>query len=127
MLIGEALDLPIRLVVIPGHAFVRWDDGTVRRNIETTSGGEVISDTDYLYREGQCDPTDVEILGWGKSLTSDECYAELVDCAAQHRIRESHLDEAKALLDEAQVPHICPQFRGRRRIRNCVTIGLNRV
>lgn len=102
VLIGEALDLPIRLVVVPGHAFVRWDDGALRRNIETTSGGTAISDADYLYRQNQCDPADVEILGWGRSLSGDECYAELVDCAAQHRVGEGLLDEAKALLDEAE-------------------------
>jgi tetratricopeptide (TPR) repeat protein len=102
VLIGERLDLPIRMVVVPGHAFVRWDDGAVRRNIETTAGGGMISDADYLYRQSQCDPADVEVLGWGKSLTSDEFYAELVDCAAQHRIGQAQLEEAKALLDEAE-------------------------
>lgn len=102
VLIGERLDLPIHMVVVPGHAFVRWDDGTVRRNIETTSGGEMISDADYLYRQSQCDPADIEVLGWGRSLTGDEFYAELVDCAAQHRVGEAQLEEAKTLLDEAE-------------------------
>ena len=35
VLVGDALGLPIKPVMIPGHAFVRWDDGTTRRNIET--------------------------------------------------------------------------------------------
>ena len=102
VLISERLQLPIRMVVVPGHAFVRWDDGVVKRNIETTAGGKALGDADYLYRQSRCDPADVELLGWGRSLTDDEFYAELVDCAAQHRVGEGQLEEAKALLDEAE-------------------------
>lgn len=103
VLIGEALDLPIRMVVVPGHAFARWDDGMVRRNIETTAQGEVIADVDYLYRgESQCDPADVAVLGWGRSLTHDEFLAELVECAARHRAGEGRLEDAQKLLEEAE-------------------------
>jgi len=34
--IGERLGLPLYGVVVPGHFFVRYDDGRVRFNIETT-------------------------------------------------------------------------------------------
>jgi len=37
--IGERLGLPLYGVVVPGHFFVRYDDGKVRFNIETTGGG----------------------------------------------------------------------------------------
>ena len=37
--IGERLGLPLYGVVVPGHFFVRYDDGRVRFNIETTSKG----------------------------------------------------------------------------------------
>jgi len=37
--IGERLGLPLHGVVVPGHFFVRYDDGRVRFNIETTSNG----------------------------------------------------------------------------------------
>jgi tetratricopeptide (TPR) repeat protein len=45
--IGERLGLPLYGVVVPGHFFVRYDDGTVRFNIETTSKGGSASDEHY--------------------------------------------------------------------------------
>ncbi len=47
--IGERLGLPLYGVVVPGHFFVRYDDGkNIRFNIETTSGGGSASDEHYL-------------------------------------------------------------------------------
>jgi tetratricopeptide (TPR) repeat protein len=102
VLVGDALGLPIKLVVIPHHAFVRWDDGKLRRNIETTAKGETISDEDYLYRLNSCDPADVIGLGWGKSLDHNGFMAELIECAAFHRAGEERLKDAVAFLDEVE-------------------------
>ena len=46
--IAERLGLPIYGVVVPGHFFVRYDDGRVRFNIETTSGGNLTTDEYYI-------------------------------------------------------------------------------
>ncbi|MGB2862569.1 MAG: tetratricopeptide repeat protein [Sedimentisphaerales bacterium] len=46
--IGERLGLPLYGVVVPGHFFVRYDDGRVRFNIETTSKGGNASDEHYI-------------------------------------------------------------------------------
>jgi len=46
--IGERLGLPLHGVVVPGHFFVRYDDGRVRFNIETTSKGGNASDEHYI-------------------------------------------------------------------------------
>ncbi len=46
--IGERLGLPLHGVVVPGHFFVRYDDGRVRFNIETTSNGGNASDEHYI-------------------------------------------------------------------------------
>lgn len=46
--IGERLGLPVYGVVIPGHFFVRYDDGSVRFNIETTSKGGITDDEHYI-------------------------------------------------------------------------------
>ncbi len=48
--IGERLGLPLYGVVVPGHFFVRYDDGRVRFNIETTSKGGTASDEHYIER-----------------------------------------------------------------------------
>ncbi len=46
--IGERLGLPLYGVVVPGHFFVRYDDGQVRFNIETTSSGGSAKDEHYM-------------------------------------------------------------------------------
>lgn len=46
--IAERLGLPMYGVVAPGHFFVRYDDGRVRYNIETTSQGAFVEDSYYL-------------------------------------------------------------------------------
>jgi tetratricopeptide (TPR) repeat protein len=46
--IGERLGLPLYGVVVPGHFFVRYDDGRVRFNIETTSKGSTAPDEHYI-------------------------------------------------------------------------------
>lgn len=46
--IGERLGMPLYGVVVPGHFFVRYDDGTRQYNIETTAGGGIASDDHYI-------------------------------------------------------------------------------
>jgi len=46
--IAERLGLPLYGVVVPGHFFVRYDDGRVRFNIETTSNGGTATDKHYI-------------------------------------------------------------------------------
>ncbi len=46
--IGERLGLPLYGVVVPGHFFIRYDDGEVRFNIETTSKGGSAPDEHYI-------------------------------------------------------------------------------
>ncbi len=46
--LAERLDLPLYGVVVPGHFFVRYDDGRVRFNIETTSKGGSAPDEHYI-------------------------------------------------------------------------------
>jgi regulator of sirC expression with transglutaminase-like and TPR domain len=99
--VGEALKLPIHAVIIPHHAFARWDDGTTKINIETTAGGKELSDAQYLH-QSEATPEDAEALHWGYSLDNDGFVSELLSTAAAHRVSENKLDEALNLLDQAQ-------------------------
>lgn len=45
--LAEELNLPIQPVVVPYHIFPRYDDGSVRINIETTADGIILSDSFY--------------------------------------------------------------------------------
>ncbi len=42
--LGDRLGLPLHAVGVPGHVFVRWDDGTERLNFDPTLGGVSPSD-----------------------------------------------------------------------------------
>jgi tetratricopeptide (TPR) repeat protein len=46
--VAERLGLPVYGVVVPGHFFVRYDDGRTRFNIETTSEGATPPDSHYI-------------------------------------------------------------------------------
>ncbi len=46
--LGERLGLPLYGVVVPGHFFVKYDDGRVQFNIETTSKGGSAPDEHYM-------------------------------------------------------------------------------
>lgn len=46
--IGERLGLPLHGVVVPGHFFVRYDDGQIRFNIETVAKGAAPTDEHYV-------------------------------------------------------------------------------
>ncbi|MEE9370204.1 MAG: tetratricopeptide repeat protein [Sedimentisphaerales bacterium] len=46
--LGERLGLPLYGVVVPSHFFVRYDDGRVRFNIETTGKGGNAPDEHYV-------------------------------------------------------------------------------
>jgi tetratricopeptide (TPR) repeat protein len=46
--LAERLGLPLYGVVVPGHFFVRYDDGRRRFNIETTSKGGTAPDEHYI-------------------------------------------------------------------------------
>ena len=48
--LAERLGLPLHGVVVPGHFFVRYDDGHVRFNIEMQSNGAAASDQYYIDR-----------------------------------------------------------------------------
>ena len=49
----DRLDLPVFPVAAPRHVFLRWDDGTLRRNIESTGGGVEITDEEYAGKDGE--------------------------------------------------------------------------
>jgi tetratricopeptide (TPR) repeat protein len=46
--LAERLGLPMYGVVVPGHFFVRYDDGSMQFNIETTGNGGTATDEQYI-------------------------------------------------------------------------------
>ncbi|MCK6460469.1 MAG: hypothetical protein L6Q95_11310 [Planctomycetes bacterium] len=90
--VGERCGLPLRAVRAPGHMFVRYDDGTSRRNIETTSLGEARSDESY--REGEFGTED---------LAPRQVVADALNSAACTAAYHERYDEACDLIGKSLV------------------------
>jgi len=99
VLAGVELGLPLHLVIVPRHAFVRWDDGTERINIETTSGGVELPDARYL---DQVDVDERRAMRYGDNLDRDGFLAELTEVALHHRYAAGDLAEARVLQIEVE-------------------------
>ncbi len=69
--IGERLGLPLYGVVVPGHFFVRYDDGQTRFNIETTSKGANPPDSYYIekFKVPQDRPNNIYMTNLNKRQT----------------------------------------------------------
>ena len=76
MVVGDALGLPMRMVLMPGHALARWDDGKTRINIETTDKGKERTNDQYFEMLGRPPPEDIKSLGWGRSLSKREFFGD---------------------------------------------------
>ena len=101
--VGQRLKLPLYGVAIPRHFFVRWDDGTTRRNIETLEGGRSLTDADYRRRgvtpEAERDGVFMRNLDHAETLAyllNNEGY--LYWARGQNDVAAKRFDQALAIL-----------------------------
>ncbi len=73
LLLGEKLNLPIYGVLLPGHFFVRWDDGKTQINIEPNLNGYNHDDGYYRERYGVKSDKFYNL----RNLTKKECLSVL--------------------------------------------------
>lgn len=96
--IGEKLGIPLHGVLVPGHFFVRFDDGTVKRNFEPLRHGENMPEQWYRQKWPTNDTaryslrnyTCKEVIGVvcyaiGNSMMAQGNYAEAVHFFKQAR------------------------------------------
>lgn len=100
VLIGKRLKLPIRAVVIPEHAFARYDDGRTRINIETTTGGREQPNAHYRAQHNWPD-SDTRFLGYGKSLTDKQFAALLHRYAGMFLAQANQPKKAIEMIEKA--------------------------
>jgi len=69
--LGERLGLPVHGVVVPGHFFVRYDDGRTKWNIETTDRGANAPDKHYIdkFRVPKSDKNSIYMKNLNKTQT----------------------------------------------------------
>lgn len=74
--LAQELDLPIFAVATPSHVFLRYDDGTTRINIETTSSGSSRPDDAYI-RDGKIPNASIRKCVFLHNLSTDEFLAQV--------------------------------------------------
>lgn len=100
VVIGQRLGLPIHAVIVPRHAFARFDDGATRINIETTNKGMELPD-EYYKAMGEWTEADRAALGYGESLSTAQFAAQLHAYAGRHLEQTEQHEPALAQVDEA--------------------------
>jgi tetratricopeptide (TPR) repeat protein len=100
VVVGRRLDLPLRAVLVPRHAHVRYDDGTAAVNIETTAGGARQPDEAYHLKYPFAAP-EKRLLGYGRSLADREFAAVLEVAAGHHLVQVDRAGDAQAHFAEA--------------------------
>jgi tetratricopeptide (TPR) repeat protein len=96
---GERIGMPVYGVVVPGHFFVRYDDGVRQFNIETTSGGN-LADDEYYERTFKV-PSQGRDSIYMRKLTSREVISCLLNNLSNVRQNRGGLDAAIADLETA--------------------------
>lgn len=99
-LMAQELKLPVHLAFAPGHAFVRWDDGTTPMNIETTAGGKLYTDAEFMARF-DLSKEDLRDGGFLQRLTPKLQRAALLSNWASVLFSLGQRKEAAELLNEA--------------------------
>ncbi len=95
----ERLGLPMHGVVVPGHFFVRYDDGINRFNIETTSNGANPKDEYYL--DKYCAALDMEETLYMQNLNKLESIGCLFNNFGNIYIEIDDYEQAQIALETA--------------------------
>jgi tetratricopeptide (TPR) repeat protein len=97
---GKMLDLPVHAVLLPRHAFARFD-GEPPINIETTAKGKHTPDSELRF-EFDFGDEDARDFAMGRSLSDDEFAAALLLEGAGHLDAVGRKGEALALVGRAE-------------------------
>lgn len=98
-LIGRELKLPLKLIFLPGHAMVRWDDGKTVLNIETTDRGRIWESGALMEHFDLCDK-DLPATKFLTSLSEDEAHAYLLANWSQVLHSLDRRKEARMIMHE---------------------------
>lgn len=91
--LSERLDLPIYGVSVPGHIFIRYDDGVTKINIETVRRGKSYADSAYVEEFGVSAGTPYLI-----NLSKRQVVGRLLSDLGVVNLKQGELEEATAKL-----------------------------
>ena len=96
--VAERVGAPLHGVAAPNHFFVRYDDGTFRRNLELTRAGVDVKDAEYRRRARNSLPAESLYL---RNLKSNELRAFLLHNRGYVALHAGRRTQARADLDAA--------------------------
>lgn len=107
--IGQRLDLPVYLVHVGRHCFVRWQEADYRMNIETTAVDHVwVTDDDSAYLEGER-MTNQQVQGNElRNLSNREVVGSLLFIRSSHWIMKADQERVRSWVDLSRALHLSP-------------------
>ncbi len=113
LVIGQRLDLPVHLVAIGKHYFIRWEEPGYRMNIETTIVEKVsVTPDDSVYLEAEC-LTREQLKGTDlRNLARREVVANLLFVRSAHWATKGVEHKTQQRLDLARAHHLAPDDFG---------------
>lgn len=109
LVIGQRLGLPIHLVAIGQHYFIRWQEPGYRMNIETTIVDRVAvtpDDTVYLDEEGMTP----DKLGGSdlRNLSNHEVLGQLLFTRSAYWVMSAYKSNSRSRVDLSRAFHLAP-------------------
>jgi len=110
VVIGQRLGLPVHLVHVGKHSFVRWQEPAYRMNIETTAVDRVWvteDDTAYLEQEGM---NREQISGNElRNLSRREVIGTLLFIRSSHWVMKAEQEHGRSWADIERARHLSPE------------------
>jgi hypothetical protein len=110
LVIGQRLGMPVHLVAIGKHYFIRWQEPSFRMNIETTIVDRVaVTADDYVYLEDEGLTRD-QLRGSDlRNLTSQEVLGELLFTRSGYWVMSAEKSLSRSLVDLSRASHLAPE------------------
>jgi len=109
VVIGERLGLPVHLVHVGKHCFVRWQEPGYRMKVETTAVDHVwVTDDDSAYLEDE-KMTKNQVAGNElRNLSNREVVGSLLFIRSSHWVMKDEQEHTKSWMDLSRAFHLSP-------------------
>jgi regulator of sirC expression with transglutaminase-like and TPR domain len=109
LVIGLRLDMPVHLVTVGRHSFIRWEEPGYRMNIETTSVDKVrVTPDDTVFTDAETLKPSELVGNQMRNLTRREVLGNLFYARSAHWGTQGGKFKTQQILDLATARHLAP-------------------
>jgi regulator of sirC expression with transglutaminase-like and TPR domain len=113
LVIGQRLGMPVHLVTVGKHCFIRWEEPGYRMNIETTSVDKVrVTPDDTVYTDAEGLKPSELVGNQMRNLTRCEVVGNLFFARSAHWRTYRGEHETQSCMDIARARHLAPEDPG---------------